>query len=50
MSKMKHDMEVTPERADFMKRTLLRLYADQLGMDIVSIQVEPANKTKEETA
>ena len=53
MAETKFDMEVTPERADFMKRTLLRLYADQMGMDIVSVQVQqvqPANKAKEETA
>lgn len=49
MAEIKYDMEVTPERADFIKRTLLRLYADQMGMDIVSVKVI-ANKTKEETA
>lgn len=50
MEKPKYDMEVTDERADFMKRTLLRLYADQMGMDIVSVEVQPVNKAKEETA
>lgn len=48
MEEKKFDMEVTPERADYMKRQLLRLYADQMGMDIVSVTVTP--KVKEETA
>lgn len=48
MENKEFDMEVTPERADYMKRQLLRLYADQMGMEIVSVTVTP--KVKEETA
>lgn len=48
MQEKRFDMEVTPERADYMKRLLLRLYADQMGMDVVSVTVTP--KVKEETA
>lgn len=48
MEKQEFDMEVTDERADFMKKQLLRLYADQLGMEVVSVTVTP--KTKEGTA
>ncbi len=48
MEGQKFDMEVTDERADFMKKQLLRLYADQLGMEVVSVTVTP--KTKEGTA
>ena len=48
MAGQKFDMEVTDERADFMKKQLLRLYADQLGMEVVSVTVTP--KTKEGTA
>lgn len=43
-----HDMEVTDERAAYMKNLLLRLYADQIGMEIVSVEVHPV--AKEETA
>lgn len=48
MKEQQFDMEVTPERADYMKRLLLRLYADQMGMEVVSVTVTP--KVKEETA
>lgn len=50
MENKEFDMEVTPERADYMKRTLLRLYADQMGMEIVSVTIAPAGKAKEGTA
>lgn len=43
-----HDMEVTDERFAYMKNLLLRLYADQIGMEVVSVTVRPA--TKEDTA
>ena len=43
-----HDMEVTDERLAYMKNLLLRLYADQIGMEIVSVEVHPV--AKEETA
>lgn len=43
-----HDMEVTDERLAHMKNLLLRLYADQIGMEVVSVEVRPV--TKEETA
>ncbi len=43
------DMEVTDERLDHMKNLLVMLYADQIGMEVKSIKVRPANekKTKE---
>lgn len=50
MEKQEFDMEVTDERLAFMKNQLLRLYADQLGMEVVSVQVAPAKKVKEGTA
>lgn len=51
MEGQKFDMEVTDERADFMKKQLLRLYADQLGMEVVSVKVTPVvRKEKEGTA
>lgn len=37
-----HDMEVTDERLAYMKNLLLRLYADQIGMEVVSVEVHPA--------
>lgn len=43
-----HDMEVTDKRFAHMKDLLLRLYADQIGMEIASVTVRPA--TKEDTA
>lgn len=39
-----HDMEVTDERLSYMKKLLLRLYADQIGMEIASVEVRPAAK------
>ncbi len=48
MEDQKFDMEVTDERLAYMKDQLLRLYADQLGMEVVSVTVTP--KTKEGTA
>lgn len=50
MENKEFDMEVTPERANYMKRTLLRLYADQMGMEIVSVTIVPANKAEDGTA
>lgn len=47
-SQQEHDMEVTDERLAYMKSLLLRLYADQIGMEVVSVEVHPV--TKEETA
>lgn len=44
------DMEVTKERADFMKRLLVTLYADQIGMEVKSVKVRPVNKNTEEPA
>lgn len=42
------DMEVTDERFNYMKNLLVRLYADQIGMEVKSIKVRPADgKTKE---
>ena len=32
------DMEVTKERAEYMKNLLVRLYADQIGMEVKSIK------------
>ncbi len=44
------DMEVTDERFNYMKNLLVRLYADQIGMDVKSIKVRPANKETKEPA
>lgn len=41
------DMEVTKERAEYMKNLLVMLYADQIGMEVKSIKVTPVGKTKE---
>lgn len=41
-AQQEHDMEVTDERFAYMKNLLLRLYADQIGMEIVSVEVHPA--------
>jgi len=40
----KYDMEVTDERLAYMKKFLLRLYADQIGGEVVSVEVFPAKK------
>lgn len=34
-----YDMEVTPERAEFIKKHLLRVYADQLGLKVSDLIV-----------
>ncbi|MDE7331254.1 MAG: hypothetical protein K2O16_03285 [Lachnospiraceae bacterium] len=44
------DMEVTDERFNYMKKQLIMLYADQIGMEVKSVKVRPANKTNEEPA
>lgn len=41
------DMEVTKERAEYMKNLLVMLYADQIGMEVKSIKVTPVGETKE---
>lgn len=46
--KQEFDMEITDKRLANMKELLLRLYADQIGMEIASVTVRPA--TKEDTA
>lgn len=46
--KQEFDMEVTDKRFAAMKDLLLRLYADQYGLEVVSVEVRSA--TKEETA
>ncbi len=38
------DMEVTDERSNYMKKLLVKLYADQIGMEVKSIKVRPADK------
>ena len=38
------DMEVTDERFNYMKNLLVMLYADQIGMDVKSVSVKPADK------
>ena len=38
------DMEVTEERFNFMKNLLATLYADQIGCEVKSIKVRPADK------
>ncbi|MDE5910246.1 MAG: hypothetical protein K2H52_16140 [Lachnospiraceae bacterium] len=42
------DMEVTDERFEYMKNLLVRLYADQIGMEVKSIKVRPVNETTKE--
>lgn len=37
-------MEVTDERFNYMKNLLVMLYVDQIGMDVKSISVKPADK------
>lgn len=44
------DMEVTDERFEYMKNLLVRLYADQIGGEVESIKVRPANRTTKEPA
>ena len=44
------DMEVTDERFEYMKNLLARLYADQIGMEVKSIKVRPANEATKEPA
>lgn len=44
------DMEVTDERFDYIKRLLVRLYADQIGMEVKSVRVRPANGETQEPA
>lgn len=44
------DMEVTDERLEYMKKLLVRLYADQIGMEVKSIKVRPANEETKEPA
>lgn len=42
----KFDMEVTPERAEYMKKLLVQLYAHQIGTEVKSVTVTPV-KTEE---
>ncbi len=44
------DMEVTEERLNDMKKLLLMLYADQIGMEVKSVKVRPAVEKTEEPA
>lgn len=44
------DMEVTEERLNDMKKLLVMLYADQIGMEVKSIKVRPVDKKTEEPA
>lgn len=39
----KVDMEVTPERADYMKKLLVRLYAHQTGAEVKRVTVRPVH-------
>lgn len=41
MEEQKFDMEITPERAEYMKKLLVRLYAHQIGAEVVSVTVRP---------
>lgn len=41
------DMEVTDERFNYMKNLLVMLYADQIGAEVKSIKVRPAEKGTE---
>lgn len=44
------DMEVTEERLNYMKKLLVTLYADQIGMEVKSIKVRSAEKESKEPA
>ena len=44
------DMEVTDERFNYMKKQLIMLYADQIGMEVKSVKVRPADETNDELA
>ena len=44
MADEKFDMEVTEERAAYMKKLLVRLYAHQIGAEVKSIKVRPVSK------
>ncbi len=48
MGEEKYDMEVTPERAEYMKKLLVRLYAHQIGAEVESITVRPVGAKKAE--
>lgn len=39
----KFDMEVTAERAEYMKKLLVRLYAHQIGAEVKHIMVRPVH-------
>lgn len=43
-------MEVTDERFNYIKNLLVRLYADQIGMEVKGIRVKPANENTKEPA
>lgn len=48
MEHPEYDMEVTPERAEFIKQHLLRLYADQIGVkvnDLIVTVLPPGSVT-----
>ncbi len=47
---LEFDMEVTDERFEYMKKLLVRLYADQIGAEVKSIEIRPANKGTKEPA
>lgn len=44
------DMELTPERKARIKETLIRLYADQYGLDYDSLEITIIPKQKVEPA
>ena len=44
------DMEMTPERESYIKKTLIMLLADQLGQEVKSVTVRPANQSTKEPA
>lgn len=47
MAEQKFDMEVTAYRLQTMKDILVRLYAHQMGMEVVSVKTYPINPQKE---
>lgn len=44
------DMEVTQERLDEMKELLVKLYADQINMEVKSVRIKSKNKARTEPA
>ena len=50
MGKQEFDMEVTPERVEDMKKTLLRLWAHQNGAEVKDVVLTVTKKPTKEPA